>query len=114
MAVTDLRFTDKNQVKRMIIACEFTDTVIERDEHGFYLASYTAPDWFKEMPEVVVAPPSEPRPDRPVRVASEGGACALVRAWTRDNPTATREDALAMFPELNRTTVAIQFKKARG
>lgn len=44
---------------------------------------------------------------------SEGGACDLIRSWTRANPDATKEDALAQFPDLNPATVKIQFRKVR-
>lgn len=42
------------------------------------------------------------------------GVCAKVREWTSEHPDATVKDAIAAFPDANKTTVRIQYKKAHG
>lgn len=43
----------------------------------------------------------------------DDGPCGAIRTWTRDNPQATKEQALAQFPDMNPATVKIQFRKVR-
>jgi hypothetical protein len=50
---------------------------------------------------------------RPAR--SQGtGVCAAVRQWASEHPEANVQDAVQAFPNANKTTVRIQFKKAHG
>jgi len=47
------------------------------------------------------------------RPENADGLCARIRAFSIANPHATVEDAREAFPDANKSTVQIQFKKAR-
>lgn len=120
MAIQDLRFPDRKQVKSMIENCQLAGAVIDMDNRGYFVHSFTMPDWLAAMPtaEQVAATKAE-APAAPAQNKKapprniKNGACEMIRTWARANPAATKVEAQAQFPDLNPSTVAIQLRKVR-
>lgn len=121
-SISDLRFSERKQVKRMVKACQLDGAVIDMDKNGFFVHSFTMPAWLAALPTQaqkiealrnavpeIAATKEKKAPVRNIK----NGACDQIRAWARANPTATKADGVAQFPNLNPSTIQIQMRKVR-
>ena len=116
MSIQDLRFPTKKLVLQMIANAPLPGAVVKHDERGYYADEFELPEAIAALPtqaELDARPKAEPTRRPPPALARKDGACALIREWTKAHPDATKADAVAQFPDLNPSTVAIQFRKAR-
>lgn len=93
-----------------------------KEERGYYYTSCTfnaqMSAYFAENPGTPAPARVEPRLAAPTARKPHDPTAPLpvtkqVFEWTRNNPSATREQALAAFPTVNPSTVKVQFGAAR-
>lgn len=120
--ISALRFTNSvKPVKQMVKNCQLEGAVIDMDVNGYFVHSFTPPQWLVDMPTAaeVAAKKSEAgevevaKEKKVPAPKNENGACAQIRAWAKANPEATPAEGVAQFPALNPSTVKIQMRKVR-
>ena len=119
-SVSAIRSPSRGGVKNMIRSCQLDGAVIDMDKNGYFVHSFTPPQWLVDLPtaaELAEKKASEPQVEQAPKAApkpkNENGACAQIRAWARANPEATPAEGIAQFPALNPSTVKIQMRKVR-
>lgn len=116
MPVSDIRYKSQTEASTRAIAVGIIAPTYAKDARGWYIATGTLPgDLGLTVNDVIPTtevPNAEPKPERAPR-GNQDGPVHRVRAWVRDNPTATKEEAVAHFADLNAATVKIQMRKVR-
>lgn len=121
-AIGKLRFNNGvKPVKKMIRDCQLEGAVIDMDKDGYFVHSFTPPQWLVDMPTAAELAEKKAaagevevvKEKKAPKAKNENGACAQIRAWARANPEATKADGVAQFPDLNPSTIQIQMRKVR-
>ena len=106
--------TTRDRLEQVVRATGMVNPVYAEDERGHYVASYESVHPLMDtLPEHPVAPAVKPARKAPSVRPTGSGTCARIHEWVLANPQATRQDAVAQFPDANPSTVGVQFGHAR-
>lgn len=116
MPVSDIRYKTQAEARQRATTVGIHNATYAKDARGWYIATGMLPGELgltvNDVIPSVEVPGAEPKPERAPR-GNQDGPVHKIRAWVRENPTATKEEAVAHFAELNPATVKIQMRKVR-
>lgn len=114
-SISQIHFTRRSAAQAAIIRSGIIAGQVERKGMYFYITkgTYAGGKSVTELMEVATDAAAEREAPAFKRPENADGLCARIRAFSLANPHATVEDARDAFPDANKSTVQIQFKKAR-
>lgn len=116
---SDIRFPSLSALSRKAESLKWAGFEHAQDDRGFYVTAVELDPKVRAHFDALDAKRkgNTPKPRAEVKRAGppkrDDGPCGAIRTWTRENPEATKEQALAQFPDMNPATVKIQFRKVR-